>query len=98
MIPCVVLRSTGLNVRLTKNKTSIDDLILKIERFFISFNLDEFIDYQTMTELVNRKPEFKRRFYLYNMDALDLQNSYGRPKSPWKKIPAARRQVVKKTR
>lgn len=63
---------TGLNDRLAKNKTSIEDLLLKIERFFISFNPDEFIDFQTMSELVNCKPEFKRRFFFYNMDSLEV--------------------------
>lgn len=45
------LSGTGINVRLAKNKSSFEDLILKIERFFISFNPDELIDYQTMISL-----------------------------------------------
>jgi len=78
------LSGTGLNVRLAKNKTSIDDLILKIERFFISFNPDEYLDYQTLNQLIESKPEFKRRFYLYNMDRPELANLYGKPSRPWK--------------
>lgn len=37
-----------------------------------------------MSELVNPKPEFKRRFYLYNMDSLEVQNLYGKTKAVWK--------------
>lgn len=70
------LSRTGLNVRLSKNKSSIEDLIPKIERFFILFNPDDLIDYNTMYELVNRNAEFKRRFYLYDMDSLQYANLY----------------------
>lgn len=78
------LSGTGLNVRLAKNKSSIEDLILKIERFFISFNPDELIDYQTMSDLINRKAEFKRRFYLYDMDSLQYANLYAKSNAKWK--------------
>lgn len=78
------LSGAGLHVRLAKNKTSIDDLILKIERFFISFNPDEYIDIQTMNDLINRKLEFKRRFNLYNMDSIELANLYAKSKVPWR--------------
>lgn len=77
------MSGTGLNVRLAKNKASLEDLILKIERFFISFNPDEFVDIEDMQNLINRKPEFKRRFYLYNMDCLELANLFNKPKEPW---------------
>lgn len=77
------LSGSGLNVRLAKNKNCVDDLILKIERFFISFNPDEFVDCEDMESLINRKPEFKRRFYLFNMDTLELANLFGKPKQAW---------------
>lgn len=77
------LSGTGLNVRLAKNKSSIDDLILKIERFFISFNPDEYIDFNTMNDLINRKAEFKRRFYIFDMDSMEYKNLYGKPKAKW---------------
>lgn len=39
--PCSIkeqLSGTGLNIRLAKNKSCLDGITLKIERFFMSFN------------------------------------------------------------
>lgn len=79
------LSGTGLNVRLAKNKSSIDDLQIKIDRFFISFNPDNLVDYNTLNQAINSKAEFKRRFYLYDMDSLEVANLYHKTKSKWMK-------------
>lgn len=79
------LSGTGLNVRLAKNKSSIDDLQIKIERFFISFNPDCFVDYATLNNAINAKAEFKRRFYIYDMDSMALAGLYQKPKEKWLK-------------
>lgn len=63
------LTGAGLDVRLAKTKTNlVDDVKFKMEHLLISMNPDEYVNYRTLSEQINAKPEFKRRFLLINMD------------------------------
>lgn len=61
----------------------MDGLKLKLERFFISYNPDEYTDYQTLSDLIKRKAEFKRRFYLYNIDSIEYANLFQKVNEEW---------------
>ncbi|RNA35846.1 hypothetical protein BpHYR1_022686 [Brachionus plicatilis] len=39
------LSGAGLNIRLAKNKSSLESLKMKIKRFFMSYNPDNLIDF-----------------------------------------------------
>lgn len=63
------LTGAGLDVRLAKTKTNlVDDVKFKMDHLLISMNPDEYVNYHTLSEHINAKPEFKRRFLLINMD------------------------------
>lgn len=63
------LTGAGLDVRLAKTKSSLqDDIKFKMNYLLISMNESEYVNYQTLTRLINSKPEFRRRFLVINMD------------------------------
>lgn len=63
------LTGAGLDVRLAKTKSSLqDDIKFKMEYLLISMNESEYVNYRTLTALINSKPEFRRRFLVVNMD------------------------------
>lgn len=79
------LSGSGLHVRLAKNKSAVEDIDLAIERFLISFNPDEYIDYDVLKRAISSKTEFSRRFLIYNMDSLEYANLFKKTSEPWKK-------------
>ena len=63
------LTGAGLDVRLAKTKSSMqDDIKFKMEYLLISMNETEYVNYKVLSSLINSKPEFKRRFLIINMD------------------------------
>lgn len=63
------LTGAGLDVRLAKTKSSLqDDIKFKIEHLLISMNESEFVNYGILSRLIRSKPEYRRRFILINMD------------------------------
>lgn len=62
------LIGAGQDVRLAKNTKSNIDLKLKIERMFISMNPSREVDFKTLLQSVQSKPEWTKRFIVYNMD------------------------------
>lgn len=63
------LTGAGLDVRLAKTKTNlVDDVKFKMDHLLISMNPDEYVNYRTLSDQINSRPEFKRRFLLVNMD------------------------------
>ncbi|RNA04597.1 hypothetical protein BpHYR1_052482 [Brachionus plicatilis] len=77
------LSETGLIIRLAKNKSFLDGITLKIERFFISFNPSENLDHDMLNNAINAKPELIRSFFLFDMDHLVLANLRAKPKAAW---------------
>ncbi|RNA29127.1 hypothetical protein BpHYR1_038910 [Brachionus plicatilis] len=45
-----------------------------IIKFSMSFNSNEENDYDFLIDTIKRKPEFKRRFYVNNMDSIEYAN------------------------
>lgn len=69
------LTGAGLDVRLAKTKSSLqDDIKFKMEHLLISMNENEYVNYRTLSHLINSKPEYKRRFILINMDDVKYDN------------------------
>lgn len=63
------LTGAGLDVRLAKTKsTLVDDIKLKINYLLISMNESEYVNYKVLANMINSKPEFRRRFVIINMD------------------------------
>lgn len=63
------LTGAGLDVRLAKTKSSLqDDIKFKMDYLLISMNETDYVNYNTLTQLINSKPEFRRRFLVINMD------------------------------
>lgn len=63
------LTGAGLDVRLAKTKSNIqDDIKFKMDYLLISMNETDYVNYRTLTALINSKPEFRRRFLVVNMD------------------------------
>lgn len=63
------LTGAGLDVRLAKTKsTLVDDIKLKINYLLISMNESEHVNYKVLANMINSKPEFRRRFVIINMD------------------------------
>ncbi|RNA00226.1 hypothetical protein BpHYR1_018376 [Brachionus plicatilis] len=77
------LSGAGLNIRLAKNKSSLEGLKMKIKRFFMSYNPDNIIDFETLNKKINSKMEFKRRFYILDFDSLEYANVFAKPKGKW---------------
>lgn len=81
------LTGAGLDVRLAKTKTAIqDDIKFKMDYLLISMNESEYVNYNTLSTLINSKPEYKRRFILVNMDDpkyADLAQLRTRPENNW---------------
>lgn len=81
------LTGAGLDVRLAKTKTSLqDDIKFKMEYLLISMNETEYVNYRTLAHMINSKPEFKRRFLLINMDDpkySDIAVCRNRPNNNW---------------
>ncbi|RNA05543.1 hypothetical protein BpHYR1_030846 [Brachionus plicatilis] len=75
------LSGTGLNIRLAKNKNCLDGITLKIERFFMSFNPSENLHHDMLNNAINAKSEFRRRFYVYDIDHLALANFWAKSKA-----------------
>lgn len=55
------LSGAGLNIRLAKNKTSLEGLKLIIKRFYMSYNPTDIIDFNVLKQKIDSKMEFKRR-------------------------------------
>ncbi|RNA16168.1 hypothetical protein BpHYR1_029846, partial [Brachionus plicatilis] len=72
-----------LNIRLAKNKSWLEGLKMKIKRFFMSYNPDNIIDFETLNKKINSKMEFKRRFYVLDFDSLEYANLFAKPKGKW---------------
>lgn len=63
------LTGAGLDVRLAKTKSSLqDDIKFKMEYLLISMNETEYVNYGVLSRLIRSKPEYRRRFILINMD------------------------------
>lgn len=63
------LTGAGLDVRLAKTKSSLqDDIKFKMEHLLISMNESEYVNYNVLARLIRSKPEYRRRFILINMD------------------------------
>lgn len=63
------LTGAGLDVRLAKTKSSMqDDIKFKMDYLLISMNETEYVNYKILADKINSRPEFKRRFILINMD------------------------------
>lgn len=81
------LTGAGLDVRLAKTKSSLqDDIKFKMEYLLISMNENEYVNYRTLSQLINSKPEYKRRFILINMDDVkydDIVQCRTRPDNNW---------------
>jgi len=81
------LTGAGLDVRLAKTKSSLqDDIKFKMDFLLISMNESEYVNYNTLSTLINSKPEYKRRFILINMDDPqyeDLVQLRTRPENNW---------------
>lgn len=81
------LTGAGLDVRLAKTKSSLqDDIKFKMEHLLISMNETEYVNYQTLTQMINSKPEFRRRFLVINMDDPKYSNipvCRNRPDNNW---------------
>lgn len=82
------LTGAGLDVRLAKTKSNIqDDLKLKIDFLLISMNETEYVNYRVLSNLINSKAEYKRRFLVINMDDpkySDVSVCRNRPGNNWK--------------
>lgn len=82
------LTGAGINVRMAKTKTNVqDDITLKISNIIISMNNDHLVNYNVLQQLINSKPEFKRRFLIINMDDpkySDIVTCRNRTDSNWK--------------
>lgn len=79
------LSGSNLHVRLAKNKSAVEDIDLAINRFLISFNPDEYIDFDVLKRAVMAKTEFSRRFLVYDMDSIEYANLFHKTSIPWKK-------------
>lgn len=63
------LTGAGMDVRLAKTKTAIqDDIKFKMDYLLISMNETEYVNYGVLSRLIRSKPEYKRRFILVNID------------------------------
>lgn len=63
------LTGAGMDVRLAKTKTAIqDDIKFKMDYLLISMNETEYVNYRNLSALIRSKPEYKRRFILVNID------------------------------
>lgn len=82
------LTGAGLDIRLAKTKTSFqDDIKFKLDYLLVSMNETEYVNYRTLSQMINSKPEFRRRFILINMDDpkySDLVSLRTRPDNNWK--------------
>lgn len=82
------LTGAGLDVRLAKTKSNLqDDLKLKIDYLLISMNETEYVNYRILSQLINSKAEFRRRFLVINMDDpkySDISVCRNRPDNNWK--------------
>ena len=82
------LTGAGLDVRLAKTKSNMqDDLKLKIDYLLISMNESEYVNYRVLSNLINSKAEYKRRFLVINMDDpkySDISVCRNRPDNNWK--------------
>lgn len=82
------LTGAGLDVRLAKTKSNIqDDLKLKIDYLLISMNETEYVNYKILSNLINSKAEYRRRFLVINMDDpkySDISVCRNRPDNNWK--------------
>lgn len=82
------LTGAGLDVRLAKTKSNLqDDLKLKIDFLLISMNESEYVSYRILSNLINSKAEYKRRFLLINVDDpkySDIAVCRNRPDNNWK--------------
>lgn len=81
------LTGAGLDVRLAKTKSNLqDDIKFKMEYLLISMNETEYVNYRTLSQLINSKPEYRRRFILINMDDpkyCDIPICRNRPNNNW---------------
>ena len=82
------LTGAGLDVRLAKTKSNlVDDIKLKINNLLISMNETEYVNYRTLTSMINSKAEFRRRFIIINMDDpkyQDISVCRNRPDNNWR--------------
>lgn len=82
------LTGSGLDVRLAKTKSNLqDDIKFKLDYLLISMNETEYVNYKTLSQMINSKPEFKRRFIIINMDDAkyeDLKELRSRTDNNWK--------------
>jgi len=82
------LTGAGLDVRLAKTKSNMqDDIKFKMDYLLISMNETEFVNYRTLSQMINSKPEFKRRFLVINMDDpkyADINECRNRQNNNWK--------------
>ena len=82
------LTGAGLDVRLAKTKSNLqDDIKFKMEHLLISMNENEYVNYKILAQLINSKPEYKRRFLVINMDDpkySDIGVCRNRPENNWK--------------
>ena len=81
------LTGAGLDVRLAKTKSNLqDDIKFKMDYLLISMNETEYVNYKTLTQMINSKPEFRRRFLVINMDDPKYANipvCRNRPNNNW---------------
>ena len=63
------LSGAGIDVRLAKTRSALtDDIKLKIDQLLISMNETPLVNYRVLSQMINSKPEYKRRFLIVNMD------------------------------
>ena len=82
------LTGAGLDIRLAKTKSTLqDDIKFKLDYLLVSMNETEYVNYRTLSQMINSKPEFRRRFILINMDDpkySDLVSLRTRSDNNWK--------------
>lgn len=71
------LSGDGLDVRLSKNmKNKIEGLKFKMDYCLISMNPSNIVNYEVLNTRINSKEEWKRRFYVIDMENVAMQSLY----------------------